>query len=87
MLIEQFRAIQLLDQLLVNAGLTRCSLCTQFNIYEVKYAVFKLLPVRLGLFHIATRARLLLRWRVISVVEMPVHLLPYTQKLRLFGLI
>ena len=75
-LVQQLRPIELLDQLLVNPGLTRCAFRTQLHINELEDAVLELLSLRLV--HLVP-----LRTNVVAVVQVVVHLLPNAQVLRL----
>ena len=60
MLIQQFRPIQLLDQLLVDARLAWRSLGAQLTVDEVENAGFQLFAIALGfLIHL---------WTVVSIV-------------------
>ena len=48
MFVEQFCAVELLDKLLVDAGLAGCALRAQLNINEVKDPILQLLSISLG---------------------------------------
>ena len=78
-LIEELRAVQLLDQLLVDAGLARRPLTAELHVDEVKDAILEHLFLGLSL--------VVGLWTVVRIVEMAVNLLANAQVFRLFVLV